>query len=45
MRATLRAPEGIALVASERLVAGLRASCSAPALPAWLDYHRLRYGW
>ncbi len=45
MCATLRAPDGIALAASERIVAGLRASPSAPAISDWLDYHRVRYGW
>jgi len=45
MQATLRAPEGIAAVASEHLVAGLRAGPTAPGISAWLDYHRVRYGW
>jgi hypothetical protein len=45
MRATLRAPEGIAVVASEDLVARLRMSSVAASLQPWLDYHRARYGW
>ena len=45
MRATLKNPQGIQLVAPERLVAALGASAlDDPVLP-WLGYHRQRYGW
>ena len=45
VQATLRDPRGIAVAASEALVAGLRASDQAKNLRDWLDYHALRYGW
>jgi hypothetical protein len=45
MRATLKNPRGIELVAPERLVAALGASPLDGSLLPWLDYHRQRYGW
>lgn len=45
VRATLRDPADLTVVASESLVAALRASEQAPSLDAWLRYHPDRYGW
>jgi hypothetical protein len=45
MRATLKDPSGIAVVAPESLVGALRAAVLGPAIRPWLEYHQARYGW
>jgi hypothetical protein len=45
MRATLKSPARMQMVAQDDLVAGLRRSQVASDLEPWLDYHAARYGW
>lgn len=46
MRRTLRDPRGIAVVASEDLLAAVGAAgLDEDAIRPWLDYHGRRYGW
>jgi hypothetical protein len=45
MRAGLKQPHRLEVVAQEDLVARLRGGPLSGELKAWLDYHALRYGW
>lgn len=45
LRAGLKDPRRLDVIAQDDLVALLRSSTLAPALKSWLDYHSLRYAW